>query len=82
MQPLYAIWLVAQSLRAARGSRLVDPVHIPVEFLSSSRSNPTTLPKESLSFIKCLAVGICICFNGLLVGAFQRTLMLGFCLQA
>ena len=39
---VYALWLVARSLRAPRGSRLVDSVSHPVAFLS--RPGPSVLP--------------------------------------
>jgi hypothetical protein len=57
---------------------LVEPVGLPVEFLSPLGSSvlPPALPQGFLSSVQCLAVGLCICFNQLLGGVSQRTVML------
>lgn len=67
--------------RATQGSRLVNFVGLPVEFLSFSRSIVLLiLPQEPPSSIYCLAVSICIFLSHMLCGDFQRTIC--FCLQA
>ena len=54
VQPLYALWLVGQSL-GSQGSRLVDSVGLLVESLSPLASSvlPSTLPQDFLSSVQC-----------------------------
>ena len=79
--PDHAHFLVESSVSGnPQGSRLVDYVGLPVEFLSLSGPAilPPTLPSEFP--IHCLTVGICIYLNQLLGGASQKTAC--SCLQA
>ena len=66
---------------SSQGSRLVDSVGLPVEFLSHSGLSvlPPTLPKESLTSTQCLAVCICIYFSQQLSVVSQMIVMLGSC---
>jgi hypothetical protein len=48
---------------------------------SRKTNNPLTLLQDSLCSVQYLSVSICICFHRLLAGTFQRSVMLGSCLQ-
>ena len=50
--------------------------------LKSPSILPPPLPQDSQNSIQCLAAGLNIFFHHLLDGASQRTVTLGFCLQA
>ena len=68
VQSMYVRWLVVQTLRA-QGSRLVDCVSFPVEFLFPYGSPilPLILPEEYQNSIYCLTVGVSICLSQLKV---------------
>ena len=79
LSPVHVCFLVGSSVsKSSQGSRLVDYVGLPVEFLSSS--GPSILAPSTSIVPQCLAV--VICFSQLLGRASQRKVMLGYYLQA
>ena len=51
---MYVLWLVVQSLRDPQGSRLVDVVGFPVEFLSLKDHNPSSYCSVRVSKVHLL----------------------------
>jgi hypothetical protein len=85
LKPACACSLVSFSVSgSSKGSRLVETIVLPVEFLSPSGSSifPSTLPQGSLTSAQCLSVGVWICLSQLLDRASQRAPILGSYLQA
>lgn len=83
-QPVYAFWLVAQSLRAPRGSGQLTlcwlSCGVPILFRVFNHLKSSIRILNLYPMFSQWAWDICVCFSQLLDRDSQRPVMLGYCL--